>query len=842
MKEYERPIRVNVRKHTKAYTKRTEYGHRLVDRRKRQEQKQIGRIELTKKDFCGMFLTASKGFLFGEMLWDDKGKPMDIQILSANRVFGLMLQKSVNELSGRTLGEFGLLENIDLDKCGRVALGGKPIVECRHYKALHKTYESYFFSPGRGLVCCLYDDLSREVFIENRMREQESLLKSVIDAIPDLIYYKDLEGRLVCCNKAFAESFAGKREEELFYQTNREYFRNPKELADVDLLEQDIIKNRKARSFDVKLKMADGHIGEFETIKAPNMDRWGNVRGVIGIAREITRRKAVEQELIEAKKAAEYASANKSQFLAKLSHEIRTPLSGIIGFINLLSEYPLTKEQQRIIGEVKNASSLLMHVVNEVLDLSKIEAGRLTLENHSFSLRENIQKSIVAITPLIYEKDLKIQSLIEEDVPDSVIGDSARLKQVLNNLLSNAVKFTEQGIVSIKVRNLNNPVENKMTVMFQIQDTGIGIQQENIKELFTPFTQATTSTSRKYGGSGLGLSIAKDLIKMMGGDIELTSEIGFGTTLRFHVVLGIANKNAPAIPMTYPIPDLEPDYGERMQSFAMGKVEVNGKRHLTKKAEPEGCTARIAKEEETLPEPEIGVGNPWVLLVEDNETNRNLMLLFLEKKNIRCEVATNGVEAYLLATSKDYDVILMDCQMPEMDGYECTRRIRKFEGNRRHTPIVAMTANVMAGDREKCIDAGMDDFIGKPVDFKLLMKRMKEIVEEKKTSKLDYQIFEKELHSFIIDTGIDEETAIDIFNVFVQKLPGIIQAIEIGMDTYDFNRIGKLAHQLKGTSGNLRLGRLHELCRVLGIYSAESDARQCRDTIETMKCLLTSSN
>ncbi len=503
-------------------------------------------------------------------------------------------------------------------------------------------------------------------------------------------------------------------------------------------------------------------------------------------------RSLIEEELTKSKKAAETANILKSQFLANMSHEIRTPMNGILGFLDLLSKSDLSSEQKQFVAESKAASEVLLYLINDILDLSKIEAGKLSMEKINFNIRTAVEDAVSILIPKAYEKSLEIHVFINSNVPEEVIGDPARLRQILNNLVGNAVKFTEEGEISIAVEAFEEDNET-VRVRFEVSDTGVGIAEKDIAKLFKPFIQADASTTRKYGGTGLGLAITKELVKLMDGDIAVESIKDKGSKFYFTA---------------------------KFKIFNIGNNENNNN--------------VVTMTQYSNKETKKGL-NPRILLVEDNEMNRKVAIMMLQQMKMNCDIAVDGYEAVKVCSQKEYDIIFMDCQMPILDGYGSTKKIRELEMGKKHTPIIAMTANAMEGDKEKCFASGMDDYISKPINYDSILKVIEKYIIISPKRYEEKCLFKESMNIFISQTGFSEKEVKELYKIYIDSLAEVIKEIESAIRLEDYTKVSNIAHQLKGSSANLRISGLVDLSTELQISSNKRNKELSLITLNKIK-------
>jgi two-component system sensor histidine kinase/response regulator len=658
--------------------------------------------------------------------------------------------------------------------------------------------------------------------IEAAQHERNTILRAVIEGTTDSIYVKDTAGRYLLINPAGAR-LLGKSVEEILGKDDSELY-SPDTAHIIVEGDRRVLASGRTLTYE-ETGTAAGTTRTYLSTKGAYRDPQGNIVGLIGISRDITDRKMIEEELTEARDAALEAVRLKAQFLANMSHEIRTPMNGIVGMTGLLLSTDLTRQQREFATDIQSSVDVLLTILNDILDFSKVEAAKLKLEAVDFDLQSVVESVSEFIGKQARAKGLELASLVYSDVPAKLRGDAGRLRQVLTNLMSNAVKFTDYGEVVLRVTKVSE-METYAVVRFAVSDTGIGIAEPNQRYLFQAFTQADGSTARKYGGTGLGLAISKQLVEYMHGEIGVESQPGHGSTFWFtarlekqsgvktpapatrltlsglHVLIvddnetnrkilqhqvnswGMLNDSAPGAREALELLRRKATDGEPFD-LAILDMQMPGTDGLTLartiKSEPaisatrlvlmsstsydadfkqldeagvERCLTKPVKQSQLFdclvaavggeagfsetPQQETDVpryaaaaapSDPSapdghqpvrILVAEDQPVNQRVVLHQLQGLGYDADAVSNGREALDALEKNGYDLVLMDCQMPGMDGYEATIELRRREGAEKHIPVIAVTAHAFESDREKCLTAGMDDYISKPMSTQTL--------------------------------------------------------------------------------------------------------------------------
>lgn len=522
-------------------------------------------------------------------------------------------------------------------------------------------------------------DITRQKQAEIRLKESENKIRAILDNSPVAITMTDDKERIVLWNK-FTEELFGLKKADLHLQPISKLYpeKEWKRIRKMNIRKLGGQHTFETHALTKKGKEIPVHVS-VNILK----DEEGNVTGSVGILKDNTEELKAKEMMLQAKLTAEQASESKSMFLANMSHEVRTPMNAIMGMLDLTIETELNKEQKDNLHIAKDAADNLLGLINDILDLSKVEAGKITLESIEFHL-PNVARSVVrSLDVLAKDKGLKVELDLDENVPNLVEGDPVRLRQVIINLTNNALKFTSKGKVVIRVR-AEKSTKTEATFLFSVIDQGIGIPEDRLESVFEIYSQAEASTTRKYGGTGLGLAICRRLTEMMGGKIWVESEVGKGSTFNF--------------------------------TACFKKIDATKSQHLTEAGSEMGVTAEdIEKELKDLK----------VLLTEDNLVNQKIAAKMLEKQGCIVTAVDNGQLALDILEKEEFDIILMDVQMPVLGGFETTKIIRDNEKvSGKHIPIIALTGRAMEGDKKDCKEAGMDGYVSKPINRKDLFKEI----------------------------------------------------------------------------------------------------------------------
>ncbi len=738
------------------------------------------------------------------------------------------------------------------------------------------------------------------------LNDEKSLFMSLVQNIPACFIRKDREGKIVYVNDMFA-ALIGVPAEQIMGKTIADFY--SEELADSSREEDEVVMSTGEVIEDVFDEVIGGETHYFASRKGPVRNEHKEVVGIQTIFWDITQQRLAEialqaerEELKTARIAADQANRAKSDFLANMSHEIRTPMNAIIGITDLLLETPISQNQREYLRMIQDSGESLMDLLNDILDFSKIEAGKLGLEHMPFDLRDSLGDTLKGLSFRAQSKGLELACRIDAGVPAVVLGDSNRLRQIIVNLIGNAIKFSERGEVVLEVTS--EPIDSHcMNLRFAVSDTGIGIAPDKVKRIFREFEQADASTTRKYGGTGLGLAICTRLVQLMGGKIEVESQIGVGSTFHFSLRMPIDSQGSSEMPV--PRPDIQGvrvlvvDDNATNRRILKEMLSGWGMKPTTTSDGPSALRALADAREEgdaydlvisdlnmpemdglTLAETIVGRSllksraiimltsgaRPWqsenltslgvesqllkpakqsevynavvaslvgrdaaapsslsrhelkqivpssrslrILLAEDNQVNQILAIGILEKIGHQVTVASTGVEALKLLQQSEFDVALMDVQMPDMDGLEATRQLRQIERSTgKHLPIIAMTAHAMMGDRENCLAAGMDDYLSKPIRARDVAEKLESIHSvlstqtpatpdpEVATSSRPGQVnWELALENMAGNQGLLQQ----VLQIFLDESRQSSENLANALAQSDLKSVARLAHSIKG--------------------------------------------
>jgi PAS domain S-box-containing protein len=541
---------------------------------------------------------------------------------------------------------------------------------------------TYRWTAARGMVIRDPETGKRIVrgVTQDAHNQTEARRQRAISGTSDGLYEADLRTEYVWISPRYAEMLGCADGE---FPRSLKYLRDNTHPDDLPMIEEALRKHLTDGGLykvEYRYRVKSGEWRWFAAQASCERDEHGTPMTLAGSVQDITEKRHYQQALIDATQTAAAANNAKSEFLANMSHEIRTPMNGVIGMTELLLETTLDPVQRDYTETVRDSAMALLTVINDILDFSKVEAGKLELESLDMDLRDTLEGVARLLVIQAHSKGLAVTTLIDPSLPDLVKGDAGRIRQVLLNLGGNAVKFTQQGEVALKLEVLQKD-QSSTTVRCEIRDTGLGIPQHRLDALFKPFSQVDASTTRKFGGTGLGLSIVRRLVELMGGEVGVQSELGTGSVFWFTVRLGVAQQDGPHAVRSG-------DWHVQTQPVAVGVQRPRQEREKHR-----------------------------ILLAEDNAVNQKVACRTLEKLGYRVDVVADGRAAVESWKTGRYDLILMDCQMPGLDGYAATREIRALEKQSaaERTAIIALTAHAVNGSDKQCTDAGMDAYLSKPI-------------------------------------------------------------------------------------------------------------------------------
>lgn len=792
----------------------------------------------------------------------------------------------------------------------------------------------------RLVVCCLFIifgshaqyTFNERKKAEDALKDSEERYRTIIESIEDGYYEVDLSGNFSFFNDALC-SILGYDRDAMMGTNIRRSMEEENSKHVFETFDRVHHTGKAVKAFDATFIKKDGSMRFVEASASLIKNKTAEPIGFRGIIRDVTERKQAEA-LNQAKIAAEAASHSKSEFLANMSHEIRTPLNSITGLTELLLDTNLSPDQKDDLEVIKSASYALLALINDILDFSKIEAGKLELEMTAFPLRDFIGESLKILAIKTYEKGIELAYQVSPDVPDRIIGDPFRFRQVLLNLVGNAVKFTNEGEIIITV-TCQQKTDSEVDLLLSVKDTGIGIPEEKHESIFSIFHQADGSTSRRYGGTGLGLAVSSQLVDLMGGTIWVESEMGKGSNFCFtshfavdaeaesqapvldaHEIKGkrvlIVDDNATTLEI---LRDLVASW-EMVPFIAAGVKEAQ---HILTGGTPDKIAVDLAvidsglSESDNLPlvrwmrenqlseiktimmlphsslrnqtdyehlnisaaivkpvrpsdlldavrsafsietpapdklippiDPSIDPGRAplKILVAEDTPFNQKFILRLLGKWGHEAVVVENGLLAVEAVKKNPFDIVLMDVQMPEMDGFEATAAIRDWEYRvDMHIPIVAMTAHAMKGDRERCLDAGMDEYISKPISTETLEKIINSLTSRERSS--DEHPDEKSKAPSTFDKASllkafdnDWEFLRETVEMFISDFPPMMTEIHAAINSKDVKKLRQTAHALKGMVGNFQAREAARKALVLEDMGLQENLNDADKAFESLR-------
>jgi len=628
-------------------------------------------------------------------------------------------------------------------------------------------------------------DITSQKMAEKKIKESENKIRIILDNSAAAIILTDEQERIVSWNK-FTENLFGLKKNDFYFKPVSSLY--PKEQW--GKIRGDSTRQMESKHhLETKAIRKGGGVIDIDLSVNVLRDAKKKIIGTVSIMQDITKQKRAQEMLIQAKLAAEEANSAKSLFLANMSHEVRTPMNTIMGMIDLTLDTGLNGEQRENLNVAKDASINLLSLLNDILDLSRVEAGKIKLEDIEFHL-PNVAKSVCkGMSVLANEKKLKLELNFHPEVPELIEGDPVRLRQILVNLINNAIKFTHKGkiLVEIKVASREN---NEVMLLFSVIDEGIGIPKNKQAKIFDVFAQADDSTTRRFGGTGLGLAISKRLAEMMGGRIWVESEECKGSNFSFTASYKVLKQVKSTVFIT-------PEHSEEIS-----------KEYLQR-----------------------NLKSLDILLAEDNIVNQKIAVKICESQGWKVEAVENGQEVLDRIYKKSYDLILMDANMPVLDGLETTKIIRENEKNTgKHIPIIALTARAMQEDRARCLESGMDDYVPKPIDRNHLYTTIANLI--KKDGKMSEEAID--LKEFLERVQDDKELLLELLDIFSADFQEKRKQMGEAVENKDFDQIKSISHSLKGASGNISAKPLREVMLQCEEIGKKDDLTGMEDVLANM--------
>ena len=643
----------------------------------------------------------------------------------------------------------------------------------------------YIENSYRG-VLWNYRDITQRKRNEAAILHREEKYRSIIANMNLGLLEVDLEERILFANQQFCE-MSGYNQTDLIGKVPSVMFLRGKD-SELIRRKAGLRKDGKSDTYELSIWTGKNEIRWWLISGAPLYNDQGEHIGSIGIHLDITEQKELEKNLEDARFAAEESSKAKEIFLANMSHELRTPMNGILGMLRQMRKSPKDQEQSLLLNNSQHAAEHLLNILNDILDLSRIESGKLHIEKIGFSVEEVVRRAIAVTRPRADEKSLNFNYYVDHDISPILIGDPHRLNQILLNLVGNAIKFTDKGEVSLKAR-LDGTTARSQQITFEITDTGIGMDQLFIDNAFDPFHQEDSSIARKYGGTGLGLNITRQLLQLMDGRIAIESAKQKGT-----------------------------------------KIFVSINFFIGKEADLPDAPILITESDE--------LRNKRLLLVEDNELNRQVAMISLKHFGAIVTQASNGLEAIDWIRQEPFDLILMDVQMPIMDGYEAARVIRQELNS--SLPIIAITANALTGEMEKCLACGMNDFISKPFEETTLIQT---IIRHIRTTEIVDDLVEPKKALYDLTKLIQlsrgkQEFITKMLCLFIRELPIALQQIEEAYAQNDLVKVSKMAHRIKPSLDSMGINDLHGPVRALEMIKTGQESEKYFSLIQHIKVVV----